>query len=245
MTQTPAEIFTIQLGRATSRQADKFLAARGVSRPDRDDVIAAALLWCWEHRAKYSLTTTVETWFMNAIRDAYKALRRGELPTSAETFEGMGAGDTTYDTAAAASAAAAIVVQLTPVERRIAYLTMKGYTKDEMLELGLRESDIRQARTTIKSLRALLPDASTRTVIAHAPGVEHRTTSSIDRELEQLDAPPPHGKECSPCIHCNWWEFRYRVATSPQVAATADAEIVEAQRNILRRKIEISGRVSQ
>lgn len=244
MTRTPAEIFTIQLGRATSRQADKFLAARGVSRPDRDDVIAAALLWCWENRARYSLTTTVDTWFMNAIRDAYKALRRGELPTSAETFEGVGTGDTTYDTAAAASAAAAIVAQLAPVERRIAYLTMKGYTKDEMMDLGLRETDIRQARTTIKSLRALLPDASARTVISHASG-EYHTTSGIDRELEQLDAPPPHGKECPPCIHCNWWEFRYRVATAPQVAATADAEIVEAQRNILRRKIEISGRVSQ
>jgi 3-dehydroquinate synthase len=96
-----------------------------------------------------------------------------------------------------------------------------------------------------KGLRALLPDASTRTVIAHAPGGEHHTPSSIDRELEQLDAPPPHGKECSPCIHCNWWEFQYRVATSPQVEATADAEIVEAQRAILARKIQISSQVAQ
>src|SRR5450432_4032911 len=98
MTHNAAEVFTTQLARAAGKQADRFLKARGLQVADRDDVVGAAMLWCWENRASYSLTTTLETWFMNAVRDAYKDLQRNELPTSTESIDNMGGEDTTYDT---------------------------------------------------------------------------------------------------------------------------------------------------
>ena len=89
--------------RAAAKQANKFLASRGLQKSDRDDVIAAAMLWCWENRDNYSLTTTLETWFMNAIRDAYKSLQRDEVLTSDQSIEQMGGGDDTYNAVAAES----------------------------------------------------------------------------------------------------------------------------------------------
>src|SRR5271157_5315009 len=98
MTQNAAEVFTMQLGRAAGRQANKFLRNQGLQKADRDDVISSALLWCWENRANYSLTTTLETWFMYAVRHALDSWRSNELPTSDESIDNIGGGgeDPTY-----------------------------------------------------------------------------------------------------------------------------------------------------
>src|ERR1700688_1553266 len=109
MSHNASEIFTIQLARAAAKQANKFLRARGLRKSDRDDVIAAAMLWCWENRDNYSLTTTLETWFMNAVRDAYKDLQRDVLPTSAESIEQFGGADETYNSVAAESSATTLI----------------------------------------------------------------------------------------------------------------------------------------
>src|ERR1700676_853973 len=93
------EIFTMQLARAAGKKANKFLRARGLQKSDRDDVISAALLWCWENRANYSLTPTLETWFMNAVRNAYQDMQRHTLPTSDESLDNMGGADETYNIA--------------------------------------------------------------------------------------------------------------------------------------------------
>src|SRR3984957_20330297 len=103
------EIFTMQLARAAGKTANKFLHARGLQKADRNDVISAALLWFWENRDNYSLTTTLETWFMNAVRDAYKNLTRGELPLSEDSIDALTGGDDTHNIAAAESAVDALL----------------------------------------------------------------------------------------------------------------------------------------
>jgi DNA-directed RNA polymerase specialized sigma24 family protein len=248
MTQSVAEIFTMQLARAAGKSAHRFLRSRGLQAADRDDVIGAAMLWCWENRESYSLTTTLETWFMNAVRDAYKDLKRNTLPTSDESLEGLGGGDETYDRAAAESSARALIGALTQTHKTVAVLTMRGYTRAEMIEKGISKRSIDEAHQRIKQLRRLLPDKEGERMIARtlAPvssdEADDRLTG-IDVEMERLEAPPPAGRECPPCIHCNWWEFQYQPAKSPQVEVTADAEVLEAQREILKRKIEISQQV--
>src|SRR5476651_805399 len=132
----------MQLARGAAKQANKFLRARGLQKADRDDVIAAAMLWCWENRDNYSLTTTLETWFMNAVRDAYKKLRRSALPSSDESMENMGGSDETYNIAAAESAARALIDALTPPHKQVAVLTMRGFTRDEMIERGMSKRTI-------------------------------------------------------------------------------------------------------
>lgn len=72
---TPEDVITRELARS-SRVAIRFLRKRGLSLHDRQDILHDALLWCLEHKDNYSLTTTLETWFINAVRDAYKRLKR-------------------------------------------------------------------------------------------------------------------------------------------------------------------------
>lgn len=74
---TPDGVITRELSRASAK-ALRFLRARGLSREDRQDILHDAILWCLENRNNYSLTTTLETWFINAVRDAYKRLKRHE-----------------------------------------------------------------------------------------------------------------------------------------------------------------------
>lgn len=250
MAYSASEIFTIQLARASAKSADRFLAVRGLQKSDRDDVISAAMLWCWVNRDNYSLTTTLETWFMNAVRNAYQDLQRNALPTSAESIEGFGGVDETYKIAEAESSAKVLINALTQSHKTVAVMTMRGYTRAEMIESGISKRSIDEAHQRIRKLRRLLPDVEGIRLVARTmPPISSDDAddrlSGIDVALEQLDAPPPHGKECPPCIHCNWWEFSYRAGKSPQVAATADPDIIEAQRNILQRKIEISANVQR
>lgn len=74
---TPDEVITRMLARA-SKTAIRFLRKRGLQLEDRQDILHDALLWCLEHQNNYSLTTTLETWFINAVRDAYKRFKRHE-----------------------------------------------------------------------------------------------------------------------------------------------------------------------
>jgi hypothetical protein len=88
---TPDEAVTRELARA-SKIAIRFLRKRGVTLDDREDILQDALLWCLEHQDNYSLTTTLETWFINAVRDAYKRHQRHEarmVYTSKEVEHGI------------------------------------------------------------------------------------------------------------------------------------------------------------
>lgn len=72
---TPDDVITRELA-SVSKNALRFLRQRGLEHADRQDVLHDAILWCLEHKDSYSLTTTLETWFINAVRDAYKRLKR-------------------------------------------------------------------------------------------------------------------------------------------------------------------------
>ncbi|HKD76184.1 MAG TPA: hypothetical protein VKB76_11850 [Ktedonobacterales bacterium] len=72
---TPMDAITMALAGASNKAA-RFLHKRNVQREDREDILNDALLWCWENRNSYSLTTSLDTWFVNAVRDAYKRYRR-------------------------------------------------------------------------------------------------------------------------------------------------------------------------
>jgi hypothetical protein len=241
MTHNASEVFTTQLARAAGRQADRFLKARGLQVADRDDIVGAAMLWCWENRDNYSLTTTLETWFMNAVRNAYQDLRRNELPTSTESIDDIVGEDTTYDIAAAESSAKALLDALTPVDKEIAWLIMQGYTRVEMMEKGVPHDAIYQARARIKQLRRLIPDDKVvRSSLRTAPSVE---SDNIDVPIEQLDFPPHHGKDCPPCYRCMWFEGFMPADKRSTRMDIEDAEVREAVKVTESRKIEIAQQV--
>jgi DNA-directed RNA polymerase specialized sigma24 family protein len=242
-----AEIFTTQLARAAAKQADRFLRARGLQKSDRDDVIASAMLWCWENRDSYSLTTTLETWFMNAVRDAYKELQRNELPTSAEAIEQIGGADETFNKAAAESAAQALIDALTPAYRRVASLAIRGYTRVEMIETGLSKRTIDEAQQRIRQLRRLLTDVEVARRIPRAAPLSSDEAaaemSDIDRKIEQLDFAPAHGKDCPPCWRCMWFEGFLPLGKRDTRMDIADDEVRAAVSSTEGQKILIAQQV--
>ena len=242
------EIFTMQLARAAGKQANRFLRSRGLQKSDRDDVISAALLWCWENRANYSLTTTLETWFMNAVRDGYKGLRRGELPRSDESIDQMASADPIYDAVAAESSAKALIDALTPVDKEIAILVMEGYTYREINKRGYANDAINGAQKRIKQLRRLLPEESRSKRLIQTPAAAVSDDagdqlSGIDAELERLEFAPPAGKDCPPCWRCLWFEGFMPDGKRSVRMGVEDAEVREAVQSTEARKIEIAQRV--
>jgi len=202
-------------------------------------------LWCWENRASYSLTTTLETWFMNAIRDAYKNLKRNELPSAAESIDNIvGYEDPTYSTVAAESSARALLNALTPVDKEIAVLTMEGYTYREIWKKGYPKQTIDEAHQRIKQLRRLVPDEARskrllQTVVT-SPAID---SDNIAVEIEQLDFPPHHSKDCPPCWRCMWFEGFMPSGKLEVRMKIRDAEVREAVKNTEARKVEIAQRV--
>jgi hypothetical protein len=260
MTHSASEVFTMQLARAGAKQANRFLMMRGLQKSDRDDVIAGALLWCWQNREKYDpLIAQLDMWFMRAVRHSWDSWRAKELPTSSESLDNMGGGDDTYNIVAAEDSAAAIVRELPPRERRVASLTMQGYSKSEMSKMGIREIDIKESRASVKRLRHLLPDASTYAVIIRTPpapnpddGADDEDlsdtgtppqVSSIDRALAKLDFAPPAGKDCPPCWRCMWFEGFMPDGKRDTRMAIEDLDVREAVRVTESRKIEIAQQV--
>jgi hypothetical protein len=250
MTHNATEVFTMQLARAAGKTANRFLRGRGLQRSDRDDVIAAAMLWCWENRENYSLTTTLETWFMNAVRDAYKKLRSAEVPTSDESLDGIGGGeeDPTYSAAAADSAARALIGALTPGDKSIAVLIMQGFTRRELVEGGRSRREVDEAYQRIRQLRRLVPDeARSRRLLQTAPADDADDAddkpSEIDMQIEQLDFAPPAGKDCPPCWRCQWYYGFLPSGKRDTRMEIEDPEVREAVKVTEARKIEIAQRV--
>jgi len=249
VTHNAEEIFTVQLARAAGRQANKFLINKGLQRSDRDDVISAAMLWCWENKDSYSLTTTLETWFMNATRDAYKDFQRHELPTSDESIDNMGGEDTTYNTAEAESSARVLIDALGTADKEVALMTLEGYTYAEMVAKGISHKTVQNARARIKQLRRLLPDdrvvrSSLRAESSGSdPDDASGTLSPIDVELERLEFAPHAGKDCPPCWRCMWFEGFMPADKRETRMEIEDQEVREAVKNTEARKIEIAQRV--
>jgi DNA-directed RNA polymerase specialized sigma24 family protein len=248
VSQTASEVFTMQLARAAAKQANRFLGARGLQKSDRDDVIAAAMLWCWENRDNYSLTTTLETWFMNAVRNAYQDLKRNELPSSSESIDQFGGADETYNKAAAESSATALINALTQSHKTVAVLTMRGYTREEMIEKGMSKRCIDEAHQRIRQLRKLLPDVEGIRLIARTmPPVSSDDAddglSEIDVALEQLDFAPPAGKDCPPCWRCCYFLGFLPDGKRGTRLEIEDKEVGDAVRNTEARKVEIAQHV--
>lgn len=241
----PRDLFVRRLLQA-SRKANRFL--RRLPRADRDDILAAAMLWCWEHRDDYSLTTTLETWFVNAVRHAYERWRRGELREAAELVEEIPTGDTTLAEAEARDALEALTRALPPEYRRVAELRAQGHSEEDMLLLGISERTMREASARIKQLRRLAPDthehqpnAVTPPAVSSDDATDQQ--SPIDRELEQLDFPPTHGKECPPCWRCLWFDGVLPGERKSVRMQVIEPEVAEAVRAIEARKIEIAAQV--
>lgn len=238
-----SEVFVLQLARS-SRKANRFV--RHLQKVDREDVIAAALAWCWANREKYSLTTTLDTWFMNAVRDAYKAWLRTDNRVPAEQLIGeIPTGDTTEAAVAATQAAETLIRALPSEYKKVARLEMLGYTRAEMGEQGIPKQTIDEARSRIKQLRRLLPDdyeyrRVLRTPRTSSPDHLSHEQPQIDKEIEALDFPPPGDNECPPCWRCLWFEGWLPGTVKSARMQIVEPEVAKAVTDTEARKVAIA-----
>jgi DNA-directed RNA polymerase specialized sigma24 family protein len=163
------------IGHGLSRGGRWFLLKilAGLSRNDQYDVLQSAMAWCWDRRMSYDLTTTLTTerWFLGAVSNMRQQLFReledptvdaASLPPEHLNDDDDNAppGDPTGDWAMALEAAERLAAALPEDYRRVAQLEAVGYSRREMIELGVPERTIRDARERIKQLRRLLPDGT-------------------------------------------------------------------------------------
>jgi len=174
-------------------------------------------------------------------------LQRDELPTSEESLENMGGGDTTYDSVAAESSARVLISALTPLHAEVAALIMRGYTREEMVEKGISKRAIDEARQRIKQLSRLRPDEDVVRLVARTAPLSSDDAddrlSEIDMALEQLDFAPPAGRDCPPCWRCSWYEGFMPAGKRDTRMEIEDAAVREAVKNTEARKIEIAQQV--
>jgi len=186
---------------------------------------------------------------MYAVRHSLDSWRANELPISDDSIDNIGGEDTTYNTAEAESAADALINALTAADKEIALLTMKGYTRREMVKMGHDQYMIDNAHARIKQLRRLLPDDRVvRSSLRAESGGGNSddasdTLSPIDVELEQLEFAPPAGKDCPPCWRCQWYYGFMPSGKRETRMDIEDLEVREAVKNTEARKIEIAQRV--
>jgi RNA polymerase sigma factor (sigma-70 family) len=205
-----AESFAVTLARA-SRQAMRFLRSRQLHRDARNDVIAAAMLWCWENQNNYSLTATLEQWFMGAIRNAYRDYLRGEIRNgTTKIVENMGAKDDPEYNVVLRDAVSVLASNMDEIDRAIVQLSLNGKNQREVREA--LSIDARTIERRLAKMREQIPaSAHTNTILrrvvssAHS-GPSEYTQSSIDKEIAALEFAPPQGKECPPCWRCKWFE---------------------------------------
>lgn len=195
---TAREVFIVQLARA-ARSASRFLRSRSLQEADRDDITSAAMLWCWEHRENYSLTTTIENWFLGAVRHAYRDWVRGCIKHGGEQLTEIPSSDSTFAATQARSSAVALMRALPREYRRVAIMQMRGMSRSEMNKQGLSEWVIRAARERIKQLRRLVPDSvEYQQVLRTVPPLSPDETAveshpKIDVEIAMLQSGTPGG----------------------------------------------------
>jgi DNA-directed RNA polymerase specialized sigma24 family protein len=247
MSSGPVEVFVVQLARSSQR-AQRFLRARIADRTDREDVISAAVMWCWENRDSYSLTVTLDVWFLGVVRNVYRDWSKGETQNSAERLDDVATGDTTLAAVESQSAADALARALPPEYRQVAQMDMKGMTRQEMKAAGVTHRTIDEARARIRQLRKLIPDDHEyrrvlRASVASSSDDAASELSEIDREIEALEFAPPAGKDCPPCWRCKWFEGYMPGTNTPLRMPIHDPVVARAVSNTESEKIRIAQEV--
>lgn len=238
---TKDDAFVVALARA-SRRARRHL--RGLSKEDREDALSAGILWCLENKASYNPAIQLDTWFVGAIRDARKALERGELHQP-EAPEVVAAPDDTAWDAEAREAIRHICRSMDERDKRIVRFSMEGM---EQADIAKRTGiPLRTVERKLARLHAMIPERKHFQAAHRAPSDyssdDAREESTIDKEIERLEFAPPAGKDCPPCWRCKWFDgYVPDKNTIRRIPIQVEPDIRAAVLNTEARKVEIAYR---
>lgn len=215
---------------------------RGLTPTDREDVIAAAVLHCWENRTTFDQhVQPLDEWFATRLKAARRQLINSQknyvklLNDVIDTERGGNEAEMHI-------AAEEFMQELNPDARQAIGMLAAGYSvrivATEMPQLS---------RTTVKSLHRKMKELQDIIIVSRFyPGSaaprEYTPTqgAGIDHAIEALLRGPRPGKECPPCWRCSWYYGYLPNSEHFKPAAHADPEIRLAMRNLENRKIEIA-----
>lgn len=246
-----AETFVVELARSASRRTHR--ALRGLKKQDRDDVLSAAILACWEGRDAVAVSDqSLENWFMDALikarNDFCNPRRRGSHePPSTE----LGTPDDVIINASAMSTAELLLRHFNADERKALQIIENGDTRKVAKKLKWSAYQERAFRAKINALHEKLPELphlSAPHVSARAPKHKDSDTaitelSPGDREVARIDFVPAPGADCPPCWKCRWYDGWLPAAYKP--TKLADPEVQMAVQNTEASKIEIANNVTE
>ena len=235
-----AEQFAIELGRA-SKRGQRYL--RHLSAADRDDVVASAMLSCWEARSEYDASKqSLETWFAQHLKLARREFKREPRHLSTEKLTELIAPDDTERAVDTAQAASEIAANLTEIEHKVLELIGEGYSMRDvriMVE-GAHSGVTRRMYNKLRRLRELLPDPAIALTPRPRPQ-DSDTLAPIDHEIEKmLRRPMTTRADCPVC-----WRCCYFLGLEPKnwrPPKNVDFEIQLAVQRTEERKIAIAQR---
>lgn len=241
---SPGPTFVVALSRA-SKQAQRYL--HQLPRADREDITAAAVLWCWEHREGFKGGVSLERWFHGAVRDAFKQWARGQRINWENVDAQLGTPDTTLAQVESAELVQHLKRGLGGIERRLAVELLRGATLDELAQrTKMSRSAVKRRLRSLRALRELLPDGAPTPPSAPTPAAPGSDDAAdkmapIDWALQRLEFAPGAGKDCPPCWRCKWFEgFLPNTRRREIENILVEPEVRAAVSAIKARKIDIA-----
>lgn len=241
--KTAAQIFAIELGRAA--KASRSLLA-GLTRDDRDDALAAAMLQCWETRDARG-ETPVDEWFAQALSVAVRHIKRASRSRHYADMK-MDEIDSTSRSAEAQIEAEQLAKRLTRTEQDVASRLAHGYSLTHIAaSLSMPHSELKKV---MRKLRRLSDMNNTKQNPfnqrpPYAPGIENDYRDSqpapIDHAIEaMLRRPKSERADCPVCWKCSY--FKGMTPKHYHPPQLVEPEIREAVTAIEARKIQIGSR---
>ena len=203
------DTFVIELGRAAKR-ALRLL--RGLNATDRDDVLAAAILYAWEDRA--NVGSDVDIWFRDHVRQARK-----EFPTNHHSGQHelarMAAAEDTEREAALIELTERISADVDEADKPMLELYAQGFSVSEIA--GRIQATptfvrrrLRSVRNRIGPMRKWLPDLprTLATPVSQVSAPEDDAAAPpIDHAIEKmLRRPKTPRADCPVCWRCSWFD---------------------------------------
>ncbi len=222
-----------------------------MSKHNRDDVLASALLWCWEHKDAHDPSVeNLEEWFIGALKEARKTHRNATSRSRSKQppLTTSSTQDDTLTLASGASTADLLERALTVRQRTVLrVMDAQNWSFHKTARVcGLDGLETDMLRIQLKKIRDELPELREwhKTIMRRmvdSDDIKYDEKPRIDREIEALEFAPSPEKDCPPCWRCKWFEGWTPSNYKP--TRLADAEVQTAVQRTEAEKIRIANSI--
>lgn len=229
------EQFTIELARVSKRLSPRL---KRMPRQDREEIVANALAWCWEHRDEFKPETmTLEQWWLYRV-DAIRRTAAKQSKRDAERYS-----DVRVEVLTASDDTAYEADELTRIEKRVALALASKLSEREVRDrFNISYGEMRNIMQRLRERFEAQPDHPISRATQWRESDDSREAKApIDHEIEHmLRRPKTERADCPVCWRCSWY---YGLQpTRYKARKLSDKELETAVHDTEARKIEIARR---